>query len=149
VRLPLLKNSVKDSLEDEVICEGACLAGIRILVVDDEVDMVNLISFICKDSGAEVESATSGFSALERLPQFKPDIVVSDIAMANGNGYELVQQMKSHPDGKIPAIALTAYASATYEERSLQAGFARHLTKPVEPVDLVTAISNLVKGKKK
>jgi CheY-like chemotaxis protein len=73
--------------------------------------------------------------------------VVSDIVMPQSDGYELVQKMKSYPEGQIPAIALTAYASTTHQKRSLQAGFARHLTKPVEPVDLVAAIINLVKGK--
>jgi PAS domain S-box-containing protein len=148
VQLPLLQ-SVKDSPDNSVVCDGACLAGTRILVVDDEPDMLDLITFVLEESGAEVQSATSGLSALECLPQFKPDIVVSDIAMPEGNGYELVQQMKSHPEGQIPAIALTAYASNTHQERSLQAGFAQYLTKPVEPLDLVAAIINLLKAKKK
>jgi CheY-like chemotaxis protein len=66
--------------------------------------------------------------------------------MPGSNGYELVQQMRTRPEGQIPAIALTAYASATYEERSLQAGFQQHLTKPVEPEDFVNAIISLVRG---
>ncbi|BAZ10644.1 two-component hybrid sensor and regulator [Calothrix sp. NIES-4071] len=147
VRLPLLFDSIKESPVIPIVSDGVCLVGIRILVVDDEPDMLNLITFVLKESGAEVELATSSLLALERLSQFKPDIVVSDIAMPEGDGYELIQKMRSHPEGQIPAIALTAYASATYEERSLQAGFACHLTKPVEAADLVATIINLVKEK--
>jgi CheY-like chemotaxis protein len=122
------------------------LSGIRILAVDDEPDILELIAFVLQDVGAEVKAVTAATAALDCVTQFKPDILISDIAMPGGNGYELVQQIKSYPEGRIPAIALTAYASTTYEERSLQAGFQRHLTKPVEPGDLIAAILNLVRG---
>jgi PAS domain S-box-containing protein len=124
------------------------LSGIRILAVDDEPDMLNLIAFVLQDAGAEIKAVTSTREALDCLSQFRPDILISDIAMPEGNGYELVEQIKSYPEGQIPAIALTSYASATYEERSLQAGFQRHLTKPVELETLVAAIINLVAGKR-
>ncbi|KAM3091773.1 ATP-binding protein [Phormidesmis sp. 146-12] len=123
------------------------LTGIRIFVVDDEPDMVGLVTFILEEYGAGVKSALSAAATLEQFSEFKPDILISDIAMPNGNGYELLQQVRSRPDGNIPAIALTAYSSATYEERSLQAGFERHLTKPVEPNTLITAILHLVQAK--
>jgi PAS domain S-box-containing protein len=128
--------------------DAATLAGIRVLAVDDQPDMLNLIKFVLEEFGAEVQAVTTAAAALERLSQFKPDILVSDIAMPEGNGYELVQQMKSYPEGQIPAIALTAYASATHRERSLLAGFQQHLTKPVEPEDIVTAIWSLVRKEK-
>jgi PAS domain S-box-containing protein len=121
------------------------LAGIRILAVDDEPDMLDLMTFVLQESGAEVQSVTTAAAALSCLTQFKPDIVVSDVAMPEKNGYELIQQLRLHPDGQIPAIALTAYASATDEERSLQAGFQQHLTKPIEPEVLVAAIISLVR----
>jgi CheY-like chemotaxis protein len=109
--------------------------------------MLDLITFVLEESGAEVKFVTTAVDALECLLQFKPDILVSDIAMPGSSGYELVQQMRSiHPEGQIPAISLTAYASATYEERSLQAGFQQHLTKPVNPEILVAAIVSLVRG---
>lgn len=104
----------------------------------------------------------SAAAALEQFPQFKPDILISDIAMPDGDEYELLQQLRtatqipqgSRSDGMFssrasllpPAIALTAYSSATHEERSLQAGFQRHLTKPVDPEDLVATILSLVEG---
>jgi PAS domain S-box-containing protein len=146
VRLPLLNVSAPDYLEEPDYFEVNSLAGVRILVVDDEPDMLNLLTFVLESAHAEVGSAPTAAAALDLLPQFKPDILVSDIAMSGGNGYELVQHMRSHhPEGQIPAIALTAYASATHEERSLQAGFQQHLTKPVEPEVLVVAIARLVR----
>jgi CheY-like chemotaxis protein len=116
------------------------LAGVRILVVDDEPDMVDLITFILESAEAEVQSASSGADALVLLPQFQPDLLVSDLAMPGGNGYDLVQQMRSLPDGQIPAIALTAYASTDYRERSMQAGFQQYLAKPVEPKVLIKTV---------
>jgi PAS domain S-box-containing protein len=143
VRLPML-DAIAQSNLPPVSNGEASLAGVRILLVDDEPDMLELISFVLKESGAEVQCAASLAEALAHLIPFKPDILLSDISMPGGNGYELVQQMRSLPEGIIPAIAMTAYASATYEERSLQAGFDHHFTKPVEAEDLIAAILNLV-----
>jgi PAS domain S-box-containing protein len=148
VCLPILVPSA-DTIESDVNpADSIAIAGIRVLIVDDEVDQIDLLTVVLKDTGAEVKSVMTIADALQQLSLFKPDILVSDIAMPEGTGYELVQQMKSHPDGQIPAIALTAYASATYEERSLQAGFDRHLTKPLEAEDLIAAIAHLVRKNK-
>jgi PAS domain S-box-containing protein len=144
VRLPRLEvPAIERSRSTSPIHQNA-LTGIRILAVDDEPDMLSLITFVLQDFGAEVKSVTTAMAALDCLSQFKPDILISDLAMPGCDGYELVQQVKSDPEGQIPVIALTSYASATYEERSLQAGFQRHLTKPVEPQVLVTAILDLI-----
>ncbi|WP_052672276.1 hybrid sensor histidine kinase/response regulator [Aliterella atlantica] len=143
VRLPLLS---APAMPQKPNLPGK-LDKIRVLAVDDEPDMLDLITFVLQEAGAEVQAVTTIAAALESLSQFKPDILISDIAMPDGNGYELVQQMKSQLEGNIPAIALTAYASATYEERSRQAGFDRHLSKPVEPEVLVSAIINLLHEK--
>jgi PAS domain S-box-containing protein len=146
VRLPRLEIAAIDQSRPVGARGTDALSGIRILAVDDEPDILELIAFVLQDVGAEVKAVTEATAALDCVTQFKPDILISDIAMPGGNGYELVQQIKSYPEGRIPAIALTAYASTTYEERSLQAGFQRHLTKPVEPGDLIAAILNLVRG---
>jgi PAS domain S-box-containing protein len=148
VRLPVLSAIVQNNSDGSPgFSDATSLAGIRVLAVDDEPDMLDLITFVLEESGAEVKFVTTAVDALECLLQFKPDILVSDIAMPGSSGYELVQQMRSiHPEGQIPAISLTAYASATYEERSLQAGFQQHLTKPVNPEILVAAIVSLVRG---
>jgi PAS domain S-box-containing protein len=144
VRLPLLGEPGSLSEQPLNQDQDVSLAGIRILVVDDEPDMVNLLTFILEDAGAEVRSTTSNFAALECLNEFKPHLLISDIAMPDGNGYELVQQLQTHLSQPIPAIALTSYSSATHEERSLQAGFQQHLTKPVEPELLVDTVIRLV-----
>ncbi len=148
VRLPVPKALVQNPFDDTpVVSDAGSLAGIRVLVVDDQPDAIDLITCVLENHAALVQSATTAIEALEVLTQFKPDILVSDIAMPGGDGYELVQQMRKHPDGQIPAIALSAYASATHQERSLLAGFGQHLTKPVEPEVLVAAIINLIKGR--
>jgi PAS domain S-box-containing protein len=144
VRLPILSAIAKDTIP--VSTTPASLAGIRVLVVDDEPDMLNLITFVLAEAGADVQPAMKATDALKQLPLFQPNILISDISMPGSNGYELLQQIRSQPNGNIPAIALTAYASSTYEERSLQAGFQQHFTKPVEAEDLIAAIINLVKA---
>ncbi len=143
VRLPQLDTSAQ--YQDPFVVDATSLAGIRVLAVDDDPDMLNLIAFVLRDFGAEVQAVTTARAALVCVSQFKPDILLSDLAMPEGDGYELVQQIKSYPEGQIPAIALTAYTSTTYRERSRLAGFQQHLTKPVDPEDLVAAILNLVK----
>jgi PAS domain S-box-containing protein len=147
VQLPSLEVPAIATSQPPIAPLQTSLSGIRILVVDDEPDMLNLIMFVLQDSGAEVQAVTSVRTALDCLSQFKPNVLISDIAMPDGNGYELVQQLKSYPEGQIPTVALTAYASATYEERSLQAGFQRHLTKPVDPETLIATIVQLVTSK--
>lgn len=120
------------------------LAGIRVLVVDDDLDMLNLTAFILEQAGAVVQTATRATEALARLDEFHPDVLVSDIAMPQQDGYELLQQVRSLDFGKhLPAIALTAFAGEVHQEDSRRAGFAYHLTKPVEIDVLVTAIDQL------
>jgi PAS domain S-box-containing protein len=147
VRLPRLEVPAIDQSRSTSPIRESSLTGIRILAVDDEPDMLSLITFVLQDFGAEVKSVTTAMAAMDCLRQFKPDILISDLAMPGRDGYELLQQVKSQPEGQIPAIALTSYASATYKERSLQAGFQLHLAKPVEPQVLVAAILELIEAR--
>lgn len=125
------------------------LIDMRVLVVDDEPDTLNLTSLILEQNGAVVQTATSARSALEQLPQFQPNILLSDITMPEQDGYGLLRQVRSvQPEGQIPAIALTAHASQSGCEESLGAGFQKHLTKPVEPEQLVAAILSVVAQEK-
>ena len=118
------------------------LAQVRVLVVDDDEDARDLISTTLRYSGAHVTSAASARAALELLDADVPDVVVSDIAMPNGTGYDLVKQMRATPTlAEIPAIALTAYGRVEDRERALDAGFNFHIIKPVEPMHLVTAVA--------
>ncbi|MGG6270468.1 hybrid sensor histidine kinase/response regulator [Leptolyngbya sp. AN03gr2] len=144
VRLPLLDAST-EGLDDSSRTEINSLDGIRILVVDDEPDQVDLLVFVLEEAGAIVRSANRGNSALPLISQFQPDILISDIAMPDQNGYELLRQVRALDSGQnIPAIALTAHASVAHREDSLQAGFAYHLVKPVEPEEVVRRILSVI-----
>jgi CheY-like chemotaxis protein len=152
VLLPSLKNKNGGNLEElrssSAIAEKLPLANLRVLVVDDEADMRDLISAILEQTGAEIKVVTSAIEVLETLPSFKPDILISDIGMPEMDGYELLRQIKRLPPeqgGSVPAIALTAYAGEVNQQQALAAGFQRHMAKPVEPEALVKAIVALVK----
>ncbi len=124
------------------------LRGLRILVVDDEADMRDLVDFILSTCGANVRSAASAAEALLVLNQFQPDVLVSDIGMSQVDGYTLMRQVRAmapEQGGQIPAIALTAYAGELNQQQALAAGFQMHISKPVEPTELVEAIVTLVK----
>lgn len=125
------------------------LLGIRVLVVDDEPDMRDVIAFSLEQAGAEVITAATAIKALEALVQFQPDILVSDIGMPDMDGYMLIQRIRELPSeqgGQTKAIALTAYAAESDQARALQAGFHQHLAKPIEPEVLVKAIVKLFKS---
>jgi CheY-like chemotaxis protein len=119
------------------------LSGLRVLVVDDEADMRELVGFVLEQHGAEVNAVPSALEALTALDQFHPDVLISDIGMPRMDGYMLMRQVRARsPEqgGRIPAIALTAYAGEFDQQQALSAGFQRHIAKPVEPDELVKAI---------
>ncbi|WP_292785727.1 PAS domain S-box protein [Nostoc sp. NMS9] len=123
------------------------LDGVQILLVDDDTDTREFQAFVLSQSGANVTAVASALEALQALEQFTPDVLVSDIGMAEMDGYMLMQQIRSRPPnqgGSIRAIALTAYAAEIDQQRALQVGFQTHITKPVEPEKLVRAIVSLV-----
>ncbi|MEP1060990.1 MULTISPECIES: ATP-binding protein [Cyanophyceae] len=124
------------------------LTGLHILLVDDETDTREFQAFVLEQGGANVIAVAAGFEALQALDQFTPDVLVSDIGMAEMDGYMLMQQLRSrlpNQGGTIPAIALTAYARDTDQQQAFAAGFQMHLTKPVEPETLISAIVSLLK----
>ena len=124
------------------------LLGVNVLVVDDEVDTRDLIVFILQQCGAAVRAFASASQALEAFAVEKPDILLSDIGMPEMDGYMLIRQIRSLPPeqgGEIRAIALTAYAGEVDQQQILQAGFQKHLTKPIEPGKLAMVIASLVK----
>ncbi|MBW4564648.1 MAG: PAS domain-containing protein [Mojavia pulchra JT2-VF2] len=126
---------------------GLPLAGIQILLVDDEPDTREFQAFVLSQSGARVRAVASGFEALQALEQSTPDVLVSDVGMAQMDGYMLIEQIRClppHRGGKIRAIALTAYAMDFERQKALQSGFQAHITKPVEPEMLVKAVINVL-----
>lgn len=118
----------------------------RILVVEDDLDTQELLSTVLRRHGAKVAAVTSVENALAEIEREKPDVIISDIGMAGENGYELIRKVRARSreeGGHIPAIALTAYAGVADRRRALLAGFQTHLSKPVEPEDLVAVILSL------
>ncbi len=121
------------------------LEGLRVLVVEDESDARELLSLTLEFSGAQVEAVTSAREALENLPVFKPDVLLSDIGLPVESGYDLIRKVRSLPSEarNIPAVALTAFATEKDRQLALSAGFQMHLAKPVDPEVLVEAIERL------
>jgi CheY-like chemotaxis protein len=129
--------------------EDSQLDGVRVLVIDDEPDARELIAVILTRAGADVSTAASADEGLQLLGRMRPVVIVSDIAMPDADGYELIQGVRKLPPGdggSTPAIALTAYAREEDRRRALSCGYQAHLTKPVEPAQLVAAVAELAHG---
>lgn len=122
------------------------LSGVWVLAVDDEADAREMVSFMLQINGARVTSARSAVEALEILREAGerlPDLLLSDISMPNESGYALLEKIRALPQengGQIPAIALTAFNRPEDRQAALEAGFQKHLGKPVEPDNLISAI---------
>jgi signal transduction histidine kinase len=130
---------------DELECPGM-LNGLRLLVVEHDADTRELITFILDQCGALVTSVTSVREALDVLADSQIDVLLSDIGPSDHDGYELIRQLRSmdDEDGRnIPAVALTAGATEEDRRRALSAGFQCHLSKPVEPTELIAVLSRL------
>jgi PAS domain S-box-containing protein len=124
------------------------LDNVQVLLVEDDTDAREFQSFLLEQHGATVTAVASGVEALQVLEQWFPDVIVSDIGMAEMDGYGLMQQIRSRPPaqgGTVPAIALTAYAAEIDQKRALEAGFQTHLTKPLEPERFVSEIMTLLR----
>jgi hypothetical protein len=118
------------------------LSGVRALVVDDEADARELLATILSMKEAEVRTAGGIAEALKIIAIWRPEIVVADIAMPGGGGYELIRRLRREGI-KAPAIAITAYAGDDDRLRALAAGFQLHMPKPVELYELIMSIASL------
>jgi PAS domain S-box-containing protein len=122
------------------------LANLRVLVVEDESDARELIETVLAGRGAEVVSVGSAGAALAEMERGRFDVLVSDIGMPETDGYTLMSKIRKLPKergGRIPAVALTAYAGSEDRMRAVSAGFQMHIPKPVEPAELTTVVGNL------
>jgi CheY-like chemotaxis protein len=120
------------------------ISGVRILVVDDDADARELLALTLGSRGAVIQTASSAAEALECIHRQRPDIMVADIGMPHEDGYMLVQKLRAieeRSDKRVPAIALTAYASVADRDQALAAGYDLHLAKPVGPADLTRALA--------
>jgi CheY-like chemotaxis protein len=154
VTLPLVPAVVARSAAVQRRAEAAAarepaevsLQGMSVLVVEDDPDGRALLVFILVQSGATVASAGSVAEALESLRRQRPDVVVTDIGMAEADGFDLIRELRRDPDmtvRSIPAIAVTGYARSEDRTRTLAAGFQAHLSKPVNATELCVTIAAL------
>ncbi len=122
------------------------LAGTKVLAVDDEADVRELICRVLSDCSAQVLTAGSAAEALQVIESEHPDVVVSDIGMPEVDGYELLRRVRRlgrSRGGDVPIIALTAFARSEDRTRALQAGFSVHIAKPIEPSELVATVASV------
>lgn len=120
------------------------LVGLKILVVDDEPDTCEMLRFVFDECGCIVHTAHSAAEALELFDSWQPDILVSDISMPDIDGYELIRVIRDDRRSQIPAVALTAMARIDDRLKALTAGYQMHVSKPVEPVELISIVASLV-----
>jgi CheY-like chemotaxis protein len=125
----------------------AILSGRRVLIVDDDEDALELLAHMFRNVKADVITALSAQAALAELERGTVDVIISDIGMPEIDGYQLMRKIRergSDAGGRVPAIALTAYAGEADKKEALNAGFDRHIAKPVEPTELLAAVAELV-----
>ncbi|HEY0174019.1 MAG TPA: PAS domain S-box protein [Pyrinomonadaceae bacterium] len=123
------------------------LDGLRVLIVDDEPDTLMMLKVGLSLCGAEVETASAVAGALAALDAGRFDVLITDIGMPGEDGYDLIREVRSRPadgGGRIPAVALTAYARVEDRLQALRSGFQMHVPKPVELAELVAVTSSLV-----
>ncbi|WP_009631470.1 CheR family methyltransferase [Synechocystis sp. PCC 7509] len=150
VQLPLLETRQGDSKEitSSPQISLSLLEGLRVLVVEDDAGLLELIKTILEQYGAEVTEVNSAKNAIASLTNNpgKYDVLLSDLGMPEDDGYSLLRQVRElSPElgGQIPAAALTAYAREGDRQQSFAAGFQRHIAKPVQPEELVSIIAEL------
>jgi CheY-like chemotaxis protein len=122
------------------------LSGLKVLVVDDEADARELVKHVLAECAAEVFTASMAEEALALIESERPHVLVSDIGMPNVDGYELLKRVRllgAQGGGNLPAIALTAFARSEDRTRALRAGFLVHVSKPVEPSELVATVASV------
>jgi CheY-like chemotaxis protein len=123
------------------------MAGVKVVIVDDEPDARMLIRRLLEDCDAEVHTAETAEEAMTLLQSKRPHVLISDIGMPGQDGYGLIRRVRALPaetGGHTPAVALTAYARAEDRVTAIVAGFQHHLSKPIEPNELIAVVASLV-----
>lgn len=155
VKLPLIPIRISSNDADRVhpaVSVGASfdtppsLQGVRVLIVDDEIDTREYLQVVLEQCEAQVVAVNCAKDAITAICQFKPDVMVSDIGMPEEDGYSLIRRVRAlsaEDGGKIPAVALTAYARTEDRTRAIASGFQMHIPKPVEPAELATVVASL------
>ncbi|MEW6737045.1 MAG: ATP-binding protein, partial [Acidobacteriota bacterium] len=153
VNLPLATNAIMTTSESPRrhqagigLVDSSILDGLSVLIVDDEPDARELLTFMLEQYGAQVIAVASAQEALALLDQQQPDVLLTDIGMPDEDGYTLIRKVRARaPEngGCIPAAALTAYARAEDRVRALSEGFQMHVAKPIDPDQLTITVASL------
>ena len=145
--LPERAKAMQPALSGEMLSPGPdSLAGLRILLVDDEPEARQIFTTVIQRTGAEVKACETASEALQTIEEWRPDVLMSDIAMPEEDGYSFIGKVRSLPrdkGGATPAAALTALARDEDRKRALDAGYQMHIAKPVSTGQLVTLIARL------
>jgi signal transduction histidine kinase/DNA-binding response OmpR family regulator len=147
VKLPLIQLSGMPPEDGSRVETDVNLNGVKILIVDDDADTREFIKFLLEEHGATIALAASGESAIEIIPLFAPNIILTDLGMPGMDGYSLISQIRAMLPAKfaqIPTVAFTGYATDDDKQKVLAAGFHRHIGKPVDPNELVSLVAGLV-----
>ncbi|WGV27492.1 ATP-binding response regulator [Halotia branconii] len=150
--LPMRVAQANNEFSQKQVESDLSLQGVKAIVVDDDIDARELMTFVLEQQGAKVKSAGNVQEALSLLNQFQPDVLISDIGMPDEDGYTFLQTIRSLPNYQlcnIPAVALTAYAREEDRQRALEVGYQTHLVKPFDPSEVITIIHQLAQHKLK
>lgn len=149
IRLPLLEAAVSaTNVNQKPARVTQLLSGVNVLLVDDDSDTLKLMETALKRRQANVTAVSSAGEAIQAISKRRPDVLVSDIAMPDEDGYGLIEKVRMLENGEsqgIPAVAITAYAKDEDRERALSAGFQIYLAKPVELTELISVVARAAK----
>jgi PAS domain S-box-containing protein len=147
VSLPAMRNAPGLDRERPVAqLADMDLSGMYILLVDDDPSIRTALARLLDDCNARTDTASTADEAMARLSKYAPDLLISDISMPGTDGYEFIRRVRAaEPLRRLPAIALTAFTRPEDRIRALQAGYNMHLPKPVDPIELLTVITSLVR----
>jgi PAS domain S-box-containing protein len=137
---------VGEGEEVEGSAQRAALQGVRVLVVDDDAESVDVSAMVLRVAGAEVRTATGAIGAYEVIQSWQPNVVLTDLAMPEEDGFRLLRAMRTafaERRVKVPIVALTAYGTPETRAHALQAGFDLYLTKPIDPRELTSAVAEV------
>ncbi len=140
------RNAERNDERTAMPARGDALAGLTILVVDDERDSLEIVDFVLADLAATVVTATTAYEALPMIERVKPDLIISDIGMPGMDGIEMMRRVRASANPRVAgarALALTAFSRNEDRLRALEAGFDEYLSKPVAPVELVRTVLTL------
>ena len=147
VMLPIIPALVRPAESTPREAASDTLDALHILVVDDDPDSLEVLTSLLQMHGARVTAASGSAEALQLLQHDRPDLLISDIAMPDRDGYWLLEQVRRLPTergGDVKAVALSAFASAAARERALAAGFGAHISKPLTAESLLDSVGQVL-----